>query len=160
MTRTSSTRRPGRAARPVPPGSLVLFDLDPPTPAGQPQAPTTHPARGPITDDTKAILDTLNADPDLDHDRRAIVTAIVAEAHDHSGLVDPNRVRDRLAGPNGRPNLTRPQVVGPLYALLVRRGVLAFTGWVRSTDRASRNSGRPVPAYRLIRIPSRTDAAA
>lgn len=149
-----------RAARPVPPGALVLFDLDPATPPGHPQPPTATPTRGPIAVATKAILDALNADPDLDHDRRAIVTAIVTEAHDHAGLVDPNRVRDRLAGPNGRPNLTRPQVVGPLYALLVRRGVLAFTGWVRSTDRASRNSGRPVPAYRLIRVPGRTDAAA
>jgi hypothetical protein len=135
----------------------ALFDV--PTQGGQtPQARPPRPR--PISEDVTAVLDVLNTDPALADDRRAVVTAILTEARAQARFVDPNRVRVRLAGPDGRPALKRPQVVGAVYARLVHVGVLAFDGWIENTDKASGNAGRPARAYRLVRIPDTRDAAA
>lgn len=123
-----------------------LFDI-------APQRKPRPPAPAPVDDVVKAILAGLQVNEALAEQRAAVVRAIVLEARAHKGTVDPNRVRTRLAGTNGRPALGTPQVVGAVYYALKQLGVLRFVDWVPNTDRGSGNSGKPLPLYHLDRIP-------
>ena len=75
--------------------------------------------------------------------------AVLEVGREHDGLVDPNRVRERLSG------RVYPPTVGAVYAALRRAGVLEPAGWTTSTDTAGRNTGKPCRMYRLAaqRIP-------
>lgn len=123
-----------------------LFDI---TPRRKPRPP----AAASVDDVVKAILAGLQVNEALEEQRAAVVRAIVLEARAHRGTVDPNRVRTRLAGDNGRPALGTPQVVGAVFYALKKSGVLLRVDWVKSTDRASGNGGKPIPLYALDRIP-------
>lgn len=123
-----------------------LFDI------ARPRKPRP-PAPVPVDDVVKAILAGLQVNEALEQQRAAVVRAIVLEARAHRGTVDPNRVRTRLAGDNGRPALGTPQVVGAVYYALKQLGVLRFVDWVPNTDRGSGNGGKPLPLYQLDRIP-------
>lgn len=119
-------------------------------PAVPVQSPGPLPARTqPVDREVQAILDALWEGGDSD--RRKVVRAIVLVGRRNRCHVDPNQVRAVLARADGRPDLDKPQVVGAVYNALKRHGVLEFIGWVKSTDTASGNAGRPVPAYRLVR---------
>lgn len=97
-----------------------------------------------VDDDTLAILRLIEGDPIHAHDRSLVVQAIVDEAADAGGMVDPNKVRDRLN------HAVLPQVVGPVYSCLSRAGVLEVAGWTTNLDKAGRNAGKPCRTYRLI----------
>lgn len=97
----------------------------------------------PVDADTAAILDLIHGDPLHDRDRAAVIGAIVSVARDSGGVVDPNAVRERLAG------LVFPRLVGAVYQSLAKRGVLVAEGWTISRDKVGRNSGKPCRRYRL-----------
>ena len=145
----------------TPAAEQTLFD----TPIGhttaQPRAARPvrprPPRPRPVAADVQAICAALVVDPAHTADRDKLVRAIVLDARANRGRIDPNRVRARLANPTtGRPDVTRPQLVGAVYQQLASLGVITFDDWVISTDRASGNSGRPVRTYRLKRIPETT----
>lgn len=97
----------------------------------------------PVDPDTAELLELIHGDPLHDRDRAEIVEAILAEAAEHDGVVDPNGVRSRLG------DHVFPRLVGAVYNSLARRGVLTVDGWTVSTDRRGRNAGRPCRRYRL-----------
>lgn len=123
-----------------------LFDI------ARPRKPRA-PAAAPVDAVVKAILTGLQASEALEEQWATVVKAIVLEARAHRGTVDPNRVRARLAGDDGRPALGTPQVVGAVFYALKKTGVLLRIDWVKSTDRASGNGGKPIPLYALDRVP-------
>ncbi|PPK63496.1 hypothetical protein CLV40_12723 [Actinokineospora auranticolor] len=100
------------------------------------------PAAG---DPVAAVAALLVLDPRNTDHVEAVVTVIVCDA-----LGDPwrettaNRWRALL------PTWIRPQVIGATVQRLSAAGLLVTTGrWVRSTDRAGGNGGKPQPVYRL-----------
>lgn len=103
--------------------------------------------------DVAALLGVISDQPRNAADRAAIVRAIVTEARANRGLVDPNKVRARLTGPSGG-LAVNGRVVGATYAALVAAKVIEFHAWVISTDRVSKNAGRPVRMYRMVKMPS------
>lgn len=75
----------------------------------------------------------------------AVATVIV-----HDALGDPNRETTANRWRVLLPSWVRPQVVGATVQRMVATGVLSSTGrYVRSTDRAGRNRGKPQPVYVL-----------
>jgi hypothetical protein len=117
------------------------------------------PPPRPSTTEVQAIVDLLNGDPLHDTDRARIVDAIVTDAHEHDGVVDPNRVRARLTRVNadGSTDLVvYPRVIGAVYQGLTKAGALEFAGWIDSTDTRGGNAGRPARSYRLTRLPEET----
>lgn len=109
-----------------------------------------------VDDQTAALLLDVAGRPEHDADRRRIVAAIVRDARDHGGRVDPNRVRARLANADGALTV-RPQVVGAVYQALTRTKHLAPHGYVTSTDRHGGNAGRPLRGWRLVINPTHGD---
>lgn len=106
----------------------------------------------PVADETAALLDLIAGDPLHERDRATIVRAIVAEAHVHGPVLDPNRLRSRLRDEHGK-SIVYPRVVGAVMQALARAGVLEPAGWVTSTDRESGNAGRPARRWRLVGDP-------
>lgn len=103
-----------------------------------------------VPDDVADLLDLIAGDPLHARDRAKVIRAIVAEAAGHGGLVDPNRLRSRLADEHGVPTVY-PRVVGAVVSALAQRRKLEPAGWVTSTDRHGKNAGRPARVWRLRR---------
>lgn len=73
--------------------------------------------------------------------RRAIHAAIMCDAADHDGQVDPNRVRARLTVDGA---LTVPaRALSAAYSALAARGVLRSLGFVGVNDDRNGNAGKP-----------------
>lgn len=124
------------------------FPEPPVVPASRPPTP------GPAGPAVAAICELLNGDPLHARDRERTITAIVADASEHDGLVDPNRVRARLTHTNadGSTDLVvYPRVLSAVYQGLAAKGVIEFAGWIDSTDARGRNNGKPARSYRLTR---------
>lgn len=102
----------------------------------------------PVPIDVADLLQLIAGDPVHARDRKKIVQAIVAEAAAHGGLVDPNRLRARLADEHGRPTVY-PRVVGAVVSCLAQRRAIEPAGYVKSTDRHGKNAGRPARVWRL-----------
>jgi hypothetical protein len=123
------------------------------------QLPATPPAPKPAGPLVASICALMNGDPVHTADRQRIVTEIVADAQEHDGLVDPNRVRARLTRVNadGSTDLVvYPRVIGSTYQTLAAAGVLRFAGWTDSTDVRGGNRGKPARTYQLTRTPEVT----
>ena len=97
------------------------------------QLPYDQLPSGSVDDDTLAILRLIEGDPLHDQDRTLVVRAIVEEGRSAHGMVDPNKVRERIN------HAVLPQVVG-----------LAVAGWTTNLDKAGRNSGKPCRTYWLV----------
>ncbi len=104
---------------------------------------TTIPAPGHLDEQTAALLERLAGEPQHRDARAVIVAAIVADGRSHAGVVDPNRVRDALAG------RVPAQLVGAVYQQLKTRRVLVWAGWTTSTDTNGGNVGKPARTYTL-----------
>lgn len=98
--------------------------------------------------DRDAVLALIADDPRNDRDVVTVADAILTAARaDPRGLVSANAVRDELDGQ------VRPGCIGSTFHKLKRLGVLTATGdWTPSTDRRSRNVGKPTPVWRLARL--------
>lgn len=73
--------------------------------------------------------------------RRTIHAAIMCDAADHDGQVDPNRVRARLTIDG---TLTVPaRALSAAYSALAARGVLRSLGFVGVNDDRNGNAGKP-----------------
>lgn len=105
-----------------------------------------------------AVLDLIFNDPRNEPDRREIARLIIVVGRANpDGLVSSNDIRDSL------PRWVRPQVIGPTFSKLASKeyGLLAPTGrYVKSTDRKSRNIGKPVPVWQLTEKARRGQVAA
>ena len=118
------------------PGQLDIVDML--------AAQATTKAVAPRTAD---LLDLIAGDPLHADDRARIVAAILADADTHHGTVDPNRVREALAGEHG---LTLyPRVLSAVYSSLCHKGVLVRDGMTTNTDTAGGNAGKYLRTYRL-----------
>ncbi len=101
------------------------------------------PAQG---DPVAAVAALLVLDPrNVDH-VEAVITVIVCDA-----LGDPWRETTANRWRSLLPTWIRPQVIGAVVQRMRSAGLLVSTGrWVRSTDRAGGNGGKPQPVYVLI----------
>lgn len=117
----------------------------------EPQAKPAPPK--PAGVEVAAICALLRGDPLHRRDRERIVAAVVEEAREHDGFVDPNRVRARLTYGDTQELVVNPRVVGAVYQGLGKTGVLEFAGYIDSTDTSGRNAGKPARSYRLTRLP-------
>jgi len=106
------------------------------------RAIATTPADG---DPVAGVAALLVLDPrNIDH-VTAVATVIV-----HDALGDPFRETTANRWRALLPAWVRPQVVGATVQRMLAAGLLAPTGrYVRSTDRAGKNGGKPQPVYRL-----------
>ncbi|MCP3801837.1 hypothetical protein NLX83_21460 [Allokutzneria sp. A3M-2-11 16] len=98
--------------------------------------------RGDVVSEVCALL---VLDPMHARDTEAVVSAILAAAlRQPHHLVTANTWRAHL------PTWVAPQMVGATVKRLVDAKVLLPTGrWVRCSDAAARNVGKPQPVYRL-----------
>jgi hypothetical protein len=91
-----------------------------------------------------------NPTPIAEGYRNRIRAAIVADAREHGGEVNPNRVRARLLHPaSGRLDVD-PRILSATYAALRAQGVLVHDGWTTNGDTAGRNGGKPLRLWRLV----------
>jgi hypothetical protein len=106
--------------------------------------PTQAPLWGPMDPETAATVDVVDADWRRDRDRERIDDAIRRVAMANAGLVDPNRVRKLLSGPNGLE--VNPRALSARYAGLTKTGVLRVIPgeYVISDDTAGGNAGKPL----------------
>lgn len=82
--------------------------------------------------------------------RRRIRAAIKADAREHGGEVNPNRVRARLLHPaSGRLDVD-PRILAAQFGALSAQKVLAHAGWTTNDDRHGRNAGKPLRLWRLV----------
>lgn len=119
------------------------------------ELPATPPAPKPAGPLVASICALMLGDPIHAADRQRIVTAIVTDAREHDGTVDPNRVRARLTRVNadGSTDLVvYPRLIGTVYSGLASKGVLEFAGWIDSTDVRGGNNGKPARSYRLTTL--------
>lgn len=86
-------------------------------------------------------------DPNADA-RRHVWLAIETAAALHDGYVSGNEVRRILNAVPERQ--VPPQVIGKVYADLIRQGHLVEVGTERTTGSTSGNNGRLAPTYRLV----------
>lgn len=83
-----------------------------------------------------------NPHPLADEARARIRAAIVAEAREHGGRVDPNRVRARLSDENGLQ--VPPRMLSATYSAMASRGELSSLGFIGvNDDHAGGNAGKP-----------------
>ena len=108
---------------------------------------TTYPS-SPVDSRTAATLALIVGDPLHAADRELIVRAVHAEADEHAGVVDPNRLRARLTGEHGL--VVTPCMVGPTIQALCKAGVIEAHGWTVNTDSHGRNVGKPARVWRLV----------
>jgi hypothetical protein len=78
-------------------------------------------------------------------EHEVIVTAMREDAGANGGIVDPNRVRERLL-PLG---LVRPQVLSAAYRVFKESGWLVKVDETVNTDTRSGNAGKPQALYRI-----------
>ena len=118
--------------------------------------------RATVDERTASLLALIAGDPLHQRDREVIVAAIVAEAEEHEGRVNPNRVRERLRLPGSREFAVYPRVIGAVYLSLKAHGYLEQDRdrWVTSTDAPGGNAGKPTPVYRLRHVPDQRPKAA
>lgn len=85
-----------------------------------------------------------------DVDRINITAAIMGDAAAHDGIVNPNRVRVALTGPDG--GLVVPaQALSGMYSALATRGVIRSLGWTDvNDDTRSGNAGRPLRTWQWV----------
>lgn len=83
-----------------------------------------------------------NPHPLADDARDAIRAAIIRDARDHDGTVDPNRVRAALSNEHG---LTVPsRMLSATYSAMAARGELRSLGFVGvNDDHRGGNAGKP-----------------
>lgn len=106
---------------------------------------------GPVDEAHVAICELVVGDPSHAADRERIVEAMLTDAREHDGIIDPDRVRARLSSDAGLQ--VYPRVLSAMYGHLTRAGVLQFEGeWTRSQDSRGGNAGKPARIYRL-RVP-------
>jgi len=119
---------------------------------------TTYPS-APVDGATQDTLDLLGVDPSKRTDREVVEAAVEDVAAEHGGVIDPNILRDRLKGDDGRP-MVRPQIVGSVINALARSKRIVPDGWVITTHSPTGNSGRPARRWRTSsRSPSPKSAA-
>jgi hypothetical protein len=83
-----------------------------------------------------------NPHPLADEARARIRAAIIAEARQHGGRVDPNRVRARLSNANGLE--VPPRMLSATYSAMAGRGELSSLGYIGvNDDQAGGNAGKP-----------------
>ena len=90
----------------------------------------------------EAVADLMFSDPKNDRARAVIEEAIKEDAAEHCRHVSSNRVREKL------PPWINPRVVGSVYSVWIRRGLLVPDGELKSTDRRGRNGNKKLAAYR------------
>lgn len=99
-----------------------------------------------VDDYTADLLDLIanEQSPPVDREWSLFRQVIAAEADSHAGRLDPNRIRDRIAGQ------IAARRVGAFYSRACREGLIRATGeWTVSTDKAGRNSGKPCRMYEV-----------
>ena len=89
----------------------------------------------------EAVADLLYGDPKNDRGKAVVEECIREDAERHNGHVDQNRVRELI------PAWVNPRLVGSVYSVLIRRGVLIPDGETRSTDKRGRNAGKRFSTY-------------
>lgn len=109
---------------------------------------TTYPS-APVDDATQDTLDLLRIDPAHRTDRDVVEYAVEKVAYEHGGVIDPNVLRERLKGDDGRPRVASP-VVGSVINALARAGRIKANGWVITTGSPTGNNGRPARCWRWV----------
>lgn len=100
-----------------------------------------------VIDGQMDLLDAITTDPTHDEDAARVRAAIVAEAGAHDGLIDPNRVRERLTFHGAI--TVNPQVLSSTYSTLARSRVIVAAGYTRNLDRRGKNYGKPARLWEL-----------
>jgi len=85
--------------------------------------------------------------PLRDSDRRLILGAILADARQHDGHVDPNRVRESLRDMAGD-LMVKPRMLSGAYRVLRLAGVLTVDEPTVNTDTHGGNAGKWLNTYR------------
>lgn len=104
-----------------------------------------------MTDEQLDLLSTVadNPHPLTDRDRRAILTAIRKDAHDHGGRISTNRVRRALSNEHGL--TVHPRALSAAYSSLARGKVIVSLGYIDTNDdERGGNAGKPCRAWQWI----------
>lgn len=109
---------------------------------------TTYPS-APVDDATQDTLNLLGVDPTHRTDRDIVEDAVEALAADRGGMIDPNELRERLKGDDGRPRVASP-TIGSAINAMARAGVITPDGWVITTGSPTGNNGRPARRWRWV----------
>lgn len=93
------------------------------------------------------LLALIAGDPMHAEDRSKVVAAILADADEHGGEVDPNRVREALTNEHGL--TVYPRVLSATYSALRATGAIERAGVGVNADRRGKNAGKWIHLYRL-----------
>jgi hypothetical protein len=96
-----------------------------------------------VMPDTSEVCARLLGEHPDEHD--AIKAAMREDAAANGGIVDPNRIRERLL-PLG---VVRPQVLSAAYRVFKETGWLVEAGETVSTDKRGGNAGKRATTYRI-----------
>lgn len=91
---------------------------------------------------SEAVAELMFDDPKNKRGREVVVECIREVAERNGRRVDSNVVRELL------PSWIQPQLVGSVYSVLLRRGLLVPDGDLKSTDKRGRNGNKKLAAYR------------
>lgn len=105
---------------------------------------TTYPS-SPVDALTAETLALIAGDPLHARDRELIIRAVHAEADEHDGVIDPNRLRARLSNEHGL--IVYHRCLGAVVKALVTAKIIRFHGYVETTGSPSGNNGRLARSY-------------